>query len=258
VLLVAIVAMLLLRFARRGIPRAVRRIGDVGRPDARQEQRAQTLSGLLVSVVTVVVWATVFFIVLSELDINLAPLIASAGVVGLAVGFGAQQVVRDVISGFFILVEDQFGVGDTVSAAGVTGTVENMSLRLTRLRADDGVLHHVRNGDLGVVSNSTRGWATARLDLPVPEGADPDQACHAVQAAMAKVVEDGNLDGLLLADPQVLGVTSYGLDGAVVSVIARAEPTAKAAVQRALLAAALGALTPDNRTKPRPRARRKP
>jgi small conductance mechanosensitive channel len=251
VLLVVVLAVVTVRVARRAVPRAVGRLADASRRDARWEQRTRTLSGTLVSVVGVVVWATAFVTVIGQLGLNLGPLLAGAGVVGLAVGFGAQQLVRDVISGFFVLVEDQYGVGDSVTAAGVSGTVESMTLRLTRIRGDDGVLHHIRNGDLGIVSNSSRGYGVATVQVPVPADADVAVVMDRIRGAMAALVEDGEVDGLLLADPQVLGVTGFRdpTGSPLVTVNARVKPEGKARVQRVLLQRAL-AVVPEPPAKP--------
>lgn len=244
ILLVVLFAVVTVRVARRAIPRAVGRLADASRRDVRWEQRTKTLSGTLVSVVGVVVWATAFVTVLGQMGFNLGPLLAGAGVVGLAVGFGAQQLVRDVISGFFVLVEDQYGVGDTVTAGGVSGTVESMTLRLTRLRGDDGVLHHLRNGDLGTVSNASRGYGVATVAIPVPADADAAAVVDLVRLAMASLVESGDVDGMLLADPQVLGVTGFrdASGQPLVTVNARVTPEGKSRVQRELLQRALAAV----------------
>ncbi|HEX8004416.1 MAG TPA: mechanosensitive ion channel domain-containing protein [Mycobacteriales bacterium] len=244
VLVILVLAVLTVRVARRAVPRAVGRVADASRGDVRWEQRTRTLSGTLVSVVGVIVWATAFVTVIGQLGVNLGPLLAGAGVVGLAVGFGAQQLVRDVISGFFVLVEDQYGVGDTVTAGGVTGTVESMTLRLTRIRGDDGVLHHLRNGDLGTVSNASRGYGVATVTVPVPPDADAAAVEERIRLAMAALVESGEVDGLLLADPQVLGVTGFREANAapILTVNARVRPEGRSRVQRVLLQRALAAV----------------
>ena len=254
VLVILVLAVVTVRVARRAVPRAVGRLADASRGDARWEQRTRTLSGTLVSVVGVIVWATAFVTVIGQLGFNLGPLLAGAGVVGLAVGFGAQQLVRDVISGFFVLVEDQYGVGDTVTAAGVTGTVESMTLRLTRLRGDDGVLHHLRNGDLGTVSNASRGFNVATVTVPVPSDVEVGGAVERVRGAMATLVESGDVDGLLLADPVVLGVTGFRDPNGppVLTVQARVTPEGKSRVQRELLQRSLAAV-PEPPAKPAPR-----
>lgn len=245
VLVVLVAAVLTVRLARRVVPRAIRRLANATTSaDERLVLRTRTLSGTVVGVIGVAVWATAFVTVVGELGFNLAPLLAGAGIVGLAVGFGAQQLVRDVIAGFFILVEDQFGVGDTVTMGAVTGTVESMSLRLTRVRGDDGVLHHVRNGDLGVVSNASRGYNVATVAVPLPEGADVVAAVDRVRAAMAALVAEGTYDELLLADPQVLGVTGFREPNGtpVLTLTARVRPEGRSRVQRELLQRALAAL----------------
>jgi small conductance mechanosensitive channel len=242
VLGVILLSALVLAFARRAIPRTIRRVTAATRGDERTELRARTLSGLLITVVTVAVWIFVTLTVLGAFAINIAPLLAGAGVAGLAIGFGAQQLVRDVISGFFILAEDQFGVGDTITAAGVTGTVETVSLRITRLRGDDGVLHHVRNGDMGVVSNSTRGWATVTIDVPLAPHVDVHRAQEVLAEAMAAFVARGEFDGQLLSAPAVLGINELRPDAVIMRLTARTEPAAKAVVLRAMLTASRSAL----------------
>lgn len=244
--IVVAAAFLVVRLARRGIPRAVGRLSDSG-----GAQRVETLTGLLLSVTTVTSYGLAAITGLGLVGIPLGPLLASAGVVGLAVGFGAQQLVRDVISGFFVLVEAQYAVGDTITAGGVTGTVEALTLRLTRIRGEDGVLHHVRNGDLGVVSNASRGYAVATVQVPLDADADPVAATDAVRAAVASLVERGDIDGQLLADPVVLGVTEVRADRTpVLTITARTRPDARSAVSRILLREATAAL------RPRPAGRR--
>jgi small-conductance mechanosensitive channel len=244
---VVLLALVVLAFARRAIPRTIRRVTDATRGDDRTELRSRTLSGLLITVVTVAVWIFVVLTTLGAFDINVAPLLAGAGVAGLAIGFGAQQLVRDVIGGFFILAEDQFGVGDTITIAGVTGTVETVSLRITRLRGDDGVLHHVRNGDTGVVSNSTRGWATVTVDVPLDPHADIHRAQEVLAEAMAALASGGDaFDGQLLAAPSVLGINELRPDAVILRLTARTEPAAKPAVLRAMLAASRSALAAES------------
>lgn len=243
---VVLLSLVVLAFARRAIPRTIRRVTDATRGDERTELRARTLSGLLITVVTVAIWIFVVLTVLGGFDINIAPLLAGAGVAGLAIGFGAQQLVRDIISGFFILAEDQYGVGDTVTTAGVTGTVETVSLRITRLRGDDGVLHHVRNGDTGVVSNSTRGWATVTVDVPLEPTVDVRRAQDVLAEAMASIAASGEFDGELLAAPAVLGIHELRPDAVIMRLTARTVPTAKPAVLRAMLAASRSALAAES------------
>jgi small-conductance mechanosensitive channel len=140
--------------------------------DERRKQRVRALGSVLRSAASVTIFSIAGVTILGDLGINLAPLLASAGVVGIAVGFGAQNLVRDYLSGIFMLVEDQYGVGDVITVGDATGTVETVTLRITRLRSVNGIVWHVRNGAIETVGNESQGWARAVLDFPVPYTAD--------------------------------------------------------------------------------------
>jgi small-conductance mechanosensitive channel len=140
--------------------------------DERRKQRVRALGSVLRSAASVTIFSIAGVTILGDLGINLAPLLASAGVVGIAVGFGAQNLVRDYLSGVFMLVEDQYGVGDVITVGDATGTVESVTLRITRLRSVNGIVWHVRNGAIETVGNESQGWARAVLDFPVPYTAD--------------------------------------------------------------------------------------
>ncbi len=124
------------------------------------------------SVASITIFSIASVVILGDLGINLAPLLASAGVVGVAIGFGAQSMVRDYLAGIFMLVEDQYGVGDVITIGDATGTVENVTLRVTRLRDVSGIVWHIRNGAIEQVGNESQGWARAVVDFPVPYAAD--------------------------------------------------------------------------------------
>ena len=132
----------------------------------------RALGAILRSAASVTIFSIAGFIILGDLGINLAPLLASAGVVGVAIGFGAQSLVRDYLSGIFMLVEDQYGVGDVITVGDATGTVENVTLRITRVRDVNGIVWHIRNGAIETVGNESQGWARAVIDFPVPFAAD--------------------------------------------------------------------------------------
>jgi small-conductance mechanosensitive channel len=140
--------------------------------DERRKQRVRALGSVLRSAASVTIFSIAGVVILGDLGINLAPLLASAGVVGIAVGFGAQNLVRDYLSGVFMLVEDQYGVGDVITVGDATGTVETVTLRITRLRSVNGIVWHVRNGAIETVGNESQGWARAVVDFPVPYTAD--------------------------------------------------------------------------------------
>jgi len=132
----------------------------------------RALGSVLRSAASVTIFSIAGLAILGDLGINLAPLLASAGVVGIAIGFGAQNLVRDYLAGIFMLVEDQYGVGDVITVGDATGTVETVTLRITRLRSVNGIVWHVRNGAIEKVGNESQGWARAVLDFPVPYTAD--------------------------------------------------------------------------------------
>jgi small conductance mechanosensitive channel len=154
--------------------------------DERRKQRVRALGSILRSAASVTIFTIAGFAVLGELGINLAPLLASAGVVGIAVGFGAQNLVRDYLSGIFMLLEDQYGVGDVITVGDATGTVETVTLRLTRMRDVNGIVWHIRNGTIEKVGNESQGWARAVIDFPVPYQAD----LSAIRRLLSETAED--------------------------------------------------------------------
>jgi len=178
------------------------------------ERRSATIAGLLRSVggVTVVLLALLFTL---NLFISIGPILAGAGVLGLAISFGAQSLVKDVIAGFFVLLENQFAVGDTIQAAGKSGTVEKMTLRIVQLRDFEGVLHTIPNGTLGVVSNMTRAWSRAVVDVGVGYGTSVDRALAVFADEAEQFAADPTWASHLDGAPEVQGVQELG-DSAVV------------------------------------------
>ncbi|MBW3651918.1 MAG: mechanosensitive ion channel family protein, partial [Actinobacteria bacterium] len=171
VVLVAAAAVLLSRIAARSIRRAIRSFRNrtpLATTSLRAGQRADTLSDVLSNLVRAVVWGVAVLVILDEFGINLAPLLAGAGIAGVAIGFGAQSLVKDVLSGMFILLEDQYGVGDVITVTErATGTVEDLTVRVTRLRAADGTVWFVPNGEIRQVGNSSMEWSRAVVDVLV-------------------------------------------------------------------------------------------
>ena len=178
-LFAVIVNVIARRYVRRLEDRAAMLAEGTEREKLRQARRRATVAKLLLDTFQIVVWSVVVMIILTSLGVNLGPLLATAGIAGVALGFGAQTIVRDTLSGFFILAENQFDVGDTVdlqtSAQPVSGTVEALTLRITMVRAFDGTLNIVPNGNILVTSNKTRGWGRAIVDLRLPYDQDVDQ-----------------------------------------------------------------------------------
>ncbi|MCK9795735.1 mechanosensitive ion channel family protein [Isoptericola sp. 4D.3] len=173
----------------------------------RRAQRARTVGSVLRSTANIVVGTIMALMILQEFEVNVGPLVASAGVVGIALGFGAQSLVKDFISGVFLLVEDQFGVGDVVDlGSGATGTVEEVQLRVTQVRAFDGTLWYVRNGEILRAGNMTQQWSRAVAEVRVPVDADVDTVRAALGRAADAVQADPELSPLLLEAPSVRGI----------------------------------------------------
>src|SRR5215204_1508501 len=160
-------------------PTALARTGEI--PSLRRVQRAETVGALLKSMASFGIWTLAGLMALGTLGLDLGPLIAGAGIVGVAVGFGSQNLVRDFISGIFMLMEDQYGVGDVVDAGPATGTVEGVGLRTTRLRDVNGTLWHIPNGEIRRVGNRSQGWARALVDVEVAYSTDLDDATRTIE-----------------------------------------------------------------------------
>jgi small conductance mechanosensitive channel len=212
-----------------------------GSPSMTQElnlQRIGTLTTALSTTGIVVVWTIALLIALEKLGVPLGPLFASAGVAGIALGFGAQSIVKDTLSGFFILLENQFGVGDTIelhtTAGPVTGRVELLTLRVATLRAFDGTLHVVPNGNIQLVSNKSRGWARAIVDVRVGYSEDIERVRSVLDDLFDDVRTDTTLADWIREGPSVLGVERMGDHGLVVRVVADTRPSKRWDTERAL------------------------
>jgi small conductance mechanosensitive channel len=201
-------------------------------------QRATTLTGALSTALIVVIWALAILMALGELGQNIAPLLASAGVAGVALGFGAQSLVRDTLSGFFILLENQFGVGDNLEVQTpsnkVAGRVESLTLRVTSIRAFDGSLHFVPNGNIIVASNRSKGWARAIIDVRTAYDEDVEHLRSVLEELFAELEGDRTLSEWIHEAPSVLGVERMGHDALVMRVIADTRPSKVMDVERLL------------------------
>ncbi|HWL90267.1 MAG TPA: mechanosensitive ion channel family protein [Actinomycetota bacterium] len=201
-------------------------------------QRATTLTGALSTALIVVIWALAILMALGELGQNIAPLLASAGVAGVALGFGAQSLVRDTLSGFFILLENQFGVGDNLEVQTpsnkVAGRVESLTLRVTSIRAFDGALHFVPNGNIVVASNRSKGWARAIIDVRTAYDEDVEHLRSVLEELFEELKGDRTLSEWIHEAPSVLGVERMGHDALVMRVIADTRPSKVMDVERLL------------------------
>lgn len=209
--------------------------GSVTPPEAtRLGPRVETLRTVLANFGTVLIWAITVLLVLGELGVNLGPLIAGAGIAGVALGFGAQEMVRDYLAGFFILTEDQYGVGDVVDLGEATGTVEEVSLRSTRLRDLDGVVWHVPNGELTRVGNMSKQWARALVDVSVAYDTDLREAMELILATAERMTADADWSEVILEAPEMWGVQELAADGVTLRLIVKTRPGEQFAVSREL------------------------
>jgi small-conductance mechanosensitive channel len=227
----------LVRRASEGLPSPVLRRRREEEPPAtlmsgRRVQRAETMGSLLKSIASIVVFTVFAIMVIAELGYPVGPLIASAGIVGVALGFGAQSLVKDFLSGIFMIFEDQYGVGDVVDLGEASGTVEAVGLRVTRLRDVQGTVWHVRNGEILRVGNQSQNWARTVLDIPVAL----DQDLHRVEQVLREVAhglwEDEDYKGLVIEEPEVWGVEELTPNWVVVRVTLKTAPLEQWGVAR--------------------------
>ncbi len=199
-----------------------------GKSGLHAQQRARTLGQILRHLCTVLVMGAVFIHALAVLGWNVGPLLAGAGIVGVALGFGAQSLVRDVIAGIFILAEDQFSVGDLIEVNGRPATVETLTVRSTTLRDFNGHLHFVPNGELKIVVNRSRGWSRLAVDVPVPADQDIERALDACEKVAQAMNNDAAWRSRLLDPIEVWGVEGLSPTEANVRLVVRAQPGADA------------------------------
>lgn len=201
----------------------------------RAELRATTLGGVMSDVARFVIWAIATVTALSLVGIPIGPLIAGAGIAGLAIGFGAQSLVRDFFAGFFILLEDQFGVGDVIVVSpDVFGKVEEVTLRVTRLRSLDGTVWFVPNGEIRQIGNRSKEWARALVDIEVAYGENVDDVIPVIQQIGRKLRADPELGPKILEDIEILGVEQLGSSGVVIRTYFKTLPLEQFPVARRL------------------------
>ncbi|QYH19331.1 mechanosensitive ion channel family protein [Corynebacterium aquatimens] len=261
ILLIIVIAIVLQMVLNRIINRAAQRsIANPGgtialrrgeqdddSPQARsQEQRRQarikTLANVGRSAVAIIIWVWAAMAVLDQLGVNVAPLVASAGVVGVALGFGAQSLVKDFLSGMFMLIENQYGVGDSVQIGDISGTVEHMTMRITTVRDIDGTLWYIRNGDIDQVGNQSDVYSVARLEVPISLSSDPSDAAAVIERASIAAVQDDTIRDSVIGQPEVLGMSSFTPDHLTYRVSVKTMPGAQWAVSRHMYEEILEAL----------------
>lgn len=204
--LILVVAFILIRLLRIGTERLVRLSKSQELPHGVRAQQLRTLAGVINSVGVVVIFFFALLEILPIFGVDMKPLLASAGIAGLAIGFGAQTLVRDVLNGFFILLENQYDIGDVVRIAGVQGTVEDMTLRRTVLRDADGTLHVIPNSEVKIVSNMTRDWAQVALHVAVAQEENSDRVIALLKEVGEELKNDPRYADLIVAAPEVPGI----------------------------------------------------
>lgn len=192
--------------------------------EERTVQRAHAMGSLLKSASILLIWTIAVMTILTLLGINIGPLLASAGILGVVIGFGAQQLVGDYLAGISMIFEDQFGVGDVVDVGFATGTVEQVALRYTRLRDFSGVVWYVRNGQMQYVANQSQGWTTSFVDIPIPYTADLDHVSSVITQTAQAVAQDHSFDGVLLDTPSLAGMEQVAGNQVTLRIIAKSVP----------------------------------
>jgi moderate conductance mechanosensitive channel len=261
--LIVLAALIANRLARRGVKRAVRRWEQGGQFTAlrrraslrvferatpvtaeRRHQRAETIGSGLSSFVTIIVWMIAIVWMLAVLGVEAATLLTSAGLIGVALAFGAQNLLRDLIAGTFIIFEDQLGVGDEVDLGVASGNVEAVTLRSTQLRDLEGVVWHVPNGEIHRVGNKSQQWSRAVIDVPISSRADLDRARELIKTTADELTHDPAWRERLIDAPEVWGVESFTLDTVTIRLVVKTAPGEQFAVARELrsrISRALGA-----------------
>jgi moderate conductance mechanosensitive channel len=273
ILLVILVALIVTAFARRLVRRVTERMREptvssrvgkaVGRTvgkglfadrpqtAARRRQRADAIGGLLRGVILFLVWAVALFVLLEQLAVDVRPLLAGAGILGIALGFGAQNLVRDLLSGVFMLIEDQYGVGDVIDVGHTSGVVEGVGLRVTRLRDVNGVLWHVPNGMIEAVGNMSQEWSRALLDVEVAYGTDVDHAKAVILGVAREMWEDDpEWSEVIVDEPELWGVEALTNTGIMIRLVVQTRPLEQWNVAREMRSRLLAAFAEADITIP--------
>ncbi|CAN5507132.1 mechanosensitive ion channel [soil metagenome] len=202
----------------------------------RATMRTETIGGVLRSISTAVIWTVALFLVLGEFNVNLGPLIAGAGIAGVAIGFGSQTLVRDFLSGIFMLLEDQYGVGDIVDVGEATGVVEAITLRTSRLRDVEGTVWWVPNGEIRRVGNKSQQWARSLMDVGVAYDTDITHAQAVIKGVADDLWRDPEWSEQIIEEPEVWGVENFGPNEIVIRMVMKVQPAKQWAVNRELRA----------------------
>ena len=228
VLLIAAIGYLVYRLIRTVIPGIVESsMSSRGRGRKAREdlaRRVQTLSGALSTITGITILIIASFMILGEVGVDVTPLLATAGVAGIAIGLGAQSLIRDMIAGLFILMEDQYNKGDVVKVAGIAGLVEDITLKRTVLRDLDGIVHSIPNGEIKTASNYTKEYSRMNLDVPVAYGENLDRVIEVINRVGQEIAKDPVWGPKIRSAPQSLGVNKFGDSGVEIKVLGDTKP----------------------------------
>ena len=220
-----------------GRPRqASERLRALAAQSERSEQRTRTVGSLLRYVATIAIYTIAILMALAELGLSIAPLLASAGIIGVALGFGAQSLVKDFLSGIFMLLEDQYGVGDVVDLGEASGTVERVTLRVTAVRGIDGTVWYVPNGEIRRVGNKSQRWSRIVLDVEVAYDTDIERASEVIKRAADALWKDPEPGATVIEEPELWGVENLGPNAIMLRLAVKTRPGEQMAVGRALRA----------------------
>jgi len=232
ILILAYAGIRLVRIAARAVGKAMD--GEGRLRFAARQQRVATVTRLVKRTGTIIIFIVAMLTILAELKVSVTPLLASAGIVGVALGLGTQSLVKDVLAGFFILLEDQFAISDLVTIAGITGTVEQMSLRKTNVRDFNGTLYVVPNSEIRVVSNISKDWSRLIVDVGVAYDTDLTRAMSVLGEVSKQLVSVPEFEANVLEPPDVMGVMSLDDSAITLRVAVKVKPGAQWALGRAL------------------------
>lgn len=228
IVIISALAFLLQWIVRRGVPQLFHHalVEAVEEETLREEarKRSDTLSHFAVRASGITLLVLAIFMILSELELDITPVLAGAGIAGIAVGFGAQTVVRDIISGLLILMENQYTKGDVVNVAGIGGLVEHVGLRRTVLRDLDGTVHSIPNGEIRIASNLTRGWSRVNMNVTVGYGEDLDRVIAVVNEVGEELAQDVEFGPLIISPPKVLRVEAFEESGIALKILGETKP----------------------------------
>lgn len=229
VLLLLVVGFIIYKFSKPVIKRIIKRAvrNDPHLTPAEEERRERTLIRIINSTIKISVIIFVFLMILSEFGINIAPLIAGAGVIGLALGFGGQYLVRDIITGLFIILENQYRVGDVIEISGIAGKVEDISLRVTILRDADGTVHHVPHGEIKTVSNMAKGFSRVNIEIDVAYESDIEKVKDVIDRVGKEIAEDPEFKDKVVDAPKFLRIDSFKDSSIGIKIMGDTQPLAQ-------------------------------